>query len=230
MKKLFPKKISQPSDLFDLEILPEITFNSEYGKLTLGSLIVPDFSFDDKGSVRLNEEFDNLNSFIKEKDLSKKLEIVERIYENEFIKAVPGSRSGAPNRAIRSSKIFSEFIDSLCAIFHAQLFEIGLYSNINICSDFGYDIRAPLSSGIIFYNDAPLIQPYSCSVGLYIYCLRCALNPKNFCVYQDVLDRILANELPRHNYLSWACSQALADKDTIRFLKDVNPCLCFIEN
>ena len=209
MKKLFPKKISQPSDLFDLEILPEITFMSEYGKLTLGSVIVPDFSFDDKGSVRLNEEFDNLNSFIK---------------------AVPGSRSGAPNRAIRSSKIFSEFIDSLCAIFHAQLFEIGLYSHNYICSNFGYDKRAPLSSGIIFYNDAPLIQPYSCSVGLYIYCLRCALNPKNFCVYQDVLDRILANELPRHNYLSWACSQALADKDTIRFLKDVNPCLCFIEN
>ena len=229
MEKHVPQEITQPSDLFGQEILPECTFESEYGKLTLGRVVVPDFSSDEKGSVRLKEEFDKLKSFIEEKDLSRKLDIADQIYENEFVKAVPGNRSGTPNRVLRSSKTFSEFIDSLSAIVHAQLFELGLYSRVEICSDFGYNARAPLSSRVVFYNNAPLTQPLSCAVGLYIYCLRCALDTRNFCVYQDVLDRVLINELPTHNYLSWACSRASADKAVARFVSDTHPCLCFSE-
>ena len=229
MEKHVPQEITQPSDLFGREILPKCIFECEYGKLTLGCVVVPDFSSDEKGAVRLKEEFDNLKSLIAEKELPRKLVIAERIYENEFVKAVPGSRSGAPNRVLRSSKIFSEFIDSLSAIIYAQLFEIGLYSHVKICSNFGYVMRDSLSSGIVFYNDFPLTQPLSCAVGLYIYCLRCALKPKNFCVYQDVLDRILTNGLPTHNYLSWACSHASADKEVMQFASKAHPCLCFSE-
>ena len=71
-KKILPE-ITQPSDLFGLEILSECTFESEYGKLTLEHVIVPDFSTDEKGGVRLKEEFDNLKSFIIETKLQGKL-------------------------------------------------------------------------------------------------------------------------------------------------------------
>ena len=38
--------ISQPSDLFGREILPECIFESEYGKLKFNAVVVPDFSKD----------------------------------------------------------------------------------------------------------------------------------------------------------------------------------------
>lgn len=59
-KKILPE-ITQPSDLFGLEILSECTFESEYGKLTLSPVFVPDFSSDEKGEIRLKEEFENLS-------------------------------------------------------------------------------------------------------------------------------------------------------------------------
>ena len=39
----------------------------------LGKVIVPDFSFDEKGSIRIKEEFDNLKSFIIETKFQGKL-------------------------------------------------------------------------------------------------------------------------------------------------------------
>ena len=62
----------QSSDLFGQEILPESTFESEYGKLTLKGVVVPDFSSDEIGAACLKKEFDNLKSFLEENDLSKK--------------------------------------------------------------------------------------------------------------------------------------------------------------
>ena len=49
MEKHFPQEITQPSDLFGQEILPKCTFESEYGKLVLGRVVLHDFSSDEKG-------------------------------------------------------------------------------------------------------------------------------------------------------------------------------------
>ena len=229
MEKHVSQEITQPSDLFGREILSECTFESEYGKLTLGRVVVPDFSSDEKGLVRLKEEFDNLKSFIEEKEFSRKLGIAERIHGNEFSAVDPFGYPIISNYASRSSRIFSKFACTLMASTRARAFELGIYSSVDICDEFGYDKMASLSSGIILYNDTPVVQPLSCGVGVYIYGLRCILNPRNFCVYQDVLDRILTNGLPSHNYLSWACSRASADKEVVRFVSDRRPDLCFGE-
>ena len=44
MEKYIQKEIKQSSDLYGREILPECTFESEYGKLTLSIAIIPNFS------------------------------------------------------------------------------------------------------------------------------------------------------------------------------------------
>ena len=229
MEKHVPQEITQPSDLFGREILPECTFESEYGKLTLGRVVVPDFSSDEKGSVRLKEEFDNLKSFIAEKELSRKLGIAERVHGNEFSAVDPLGYPIISNYASRSSGIFSKFTCTLMSSTRARAFELGIYSSVDICDEFGYDKMASLSSGIILYNDSPVVQPLSCGVGMYVYGLRCILNPRNFCVYEGLLERILTNGLPTHNYLSWACSCASGDKEVERFVADRRPDLCFGE-
>ena len=223
-------EINHPYDLFKFEIIPEITFQSQYGKLTLGKVIVPDFSSDEKGLIRLNEEFINLKSFISEKDPKKKFEISEDIYKNEFVRSIPGNRYGIPNRALRSSKNFSDFVDAIYSSMEARLFELGLYSDVNICSSFGYEERACLSKGKVIFNDFPVIQPLSCSGGIYIYCLRCALNHKNFCVYQNLLNKVIDNKLPKNNYLSWAFFMASFDEEALSFCSYVKPSICFVEN
>ena len=222
-------KINQPSDLFNFEIIPEITFQSRYGNLTLSKVIVPDFSSDEKGLIRLNEEFTNFKSFITEKDPKKKFEISEVIYENEFVKPIPGNRYGSPNRVLRSSEAFSDFIDIIYSSMEARLFELGLYSDVKICSTFSYEKRACLSKGNIIYNGLPVIQPLSCSGGLYIYILRCALNQKIFCVYPNYLNKV-QNDLPKNNYLSWAFFNASLDEELLSFLSYAHPSLCFYEN
>ena len=133
------------------------------------------------------------------------------------------------NYASRSSGIFSKFTCTLMSSTRARAFELGIYSSVDICDEFGYGKMASLSSGIILYNDSPVVQPLSCGVGMYVYGLRCILNPRNFCVYEGLLDRILTNRLPFHNYLSWACSRASADKEVVRFVSDSRPDLCFGE-
>lgn len=229
MEKHASQEITQPSDLFGQEILPECIFESKYGKLTLGPVIVPDFSSDENGSIRLNEEFNNLKLFIKEKDLLRKLGIAERIHENEFCAVDPSGYPIISNYASRSSKIFSEFVNTLLASTQARAFELGIYSSVDICDQFGYDKFSSLSSGIILYNDIPVLQPLSCAGGVYIYCLRCALNPKRFCLYLDILAKIQTDGLPTHNYLSWAFSCALGDKEILEFVSDRHPDLCFSE-
>ena len=230
MEKHLSNEIIQPSDLYNHEILSESKFESDYGKLLLSNIFVPDFSNDEKGAIRLNEEFNYIKLFISEKNLSNKWDIAKQLYRNEFITPVSGSRSGAPNRAVRSSKTFSDFIDIIYASVQAKLFEMGLYSDVDICSHFGYDLRAPLSNGIIIYNDNPVVQPLSCGAGLYIYCLRCILNPKNYCVYNEIFNEILNKGLPNHNYLSWAIYNAHNNKEIFSFLSYCNPALCFCEN
>ena len=213
------KEISQPSDLFGQEILSECTFESEYGKLTLSPVFVPDFSSDEKGSVRLKEEFENLKLFIAEKDLPKKGDIVNLIYENEFSLLIDFSRS---------SEAFTEFISLLKASIEARLFEIGHSIDYKLCREFGYGEPAFLSKGRVLYNDVPVIQPLSCAGGVYAYCLHYVLNPDIFCPpdYVDLRDDILNEGVPTHNYLSWAFSCASRDGWMIEFVSYIKLYLC----
>ncbi len=45
---------------------------------------------------------------------------------------------------------------------------------------------------------------------------------KIFCEYKDVLGRILANELPTHNYISFEFSHDSTDKDVVKFVDRVS--------
>ena len=157
------KEITQPSDLFGQEILSQCTFESEYGKLTLAPVFVPDFSSDEIGTVRLKEEFENLKMFIAEKDLPKKGDIAKLIYENEFSLLIEVSGS---------SEAFTEFILLLKASIEARLFEIGHSIDYELCREFGYGELAFLSKGRVIYNDVPVIQPLSCAGGVYAYGLH----------------------------------------------------------
>ena len=204
-----------------------MSFESEYSKLTLGDAVVPDFSFDEKGSVRLKEEFDNLKSFIEEKELPKKLGIAKLIHENEFSGVDSSGCIILSNYASRSSQSFSEFIDFLRANMLARAFELGIDLSPDICIEFGYDQNAKLSSGNLHYNDIPVIQPFACAGGVYAYCLQYVLNPDIFCPqdYQDLKNEVLADGVPVHNYLSWAFSCASINKELILFVSDVHLCL-----
>jgi hypothetical protein len=213
-------EITQPSDLFGLEILSECTFESEYGKLTLSPVVVPDFSSDEKGAIRLKEEFENLKLFIAEKEFSRKGDVAELVCENEFSCVDQDGQPKDSNYFSRSSEAFSEFILLLKASIGARLFEIGHSINRDLCIEFGYDDQAQLSSGRVLYNDVPVVQPLSCAGGVYAYCLHYALNPDIFCPqdYIGLRNDILNEGIPTHNYLSWAFSHASNDEWMITFV------------
>ena len=215
----------QPSDLFGREILPESTFASEYGKLTLGHVIVPDFSSDEKGKVRLGEELDILISFMEEKDPLKKVNMAERIFRNEFSAVDDDGELIISNFASRSSITFSNFVSLLKASMRARLFEMGIsMDSLEFLNEFLYDENACLSSGIVNYNDIPVIQPLSSAGGVYAHCLSYVFNPKKFCpgLYRDLVDQILADGIPTHNYLTWAFFNASNDEDVISWLSFVH--------
>lgn len=209
----------QSSDLFGQEILPESTFESEYGKLTLKGVVVPDFSSDEIGAACLKKEFDNLKSFLEENDLSKKRIIASKIFENEF---------SWEDTYSEKSETFSEFVRILKASILARLFETGYSLNNQLCREFGYEQYACLSSGMVCYNDIPVIQPFSCAGGIYAYCLKYVLNQDIFCPpdYIDLRDEIINEGIPTHNYLSWAFSQASNNIWIILFASENHIWLC----
>ena len=220
MEKDSIEEIKQPSDLFGYEIIKDCTFESEYGKLTLSPLFIPDFSSDEKGSIRLKEEFENLKLFIAEKEFSRKGDMANLIYKNEFSCVDQDGQPKDSNYFSRSSEAFSEFILLLKASIGARLFEIGHSINQDLCREFGYMNQALLSSGRVIYNDVPVIQPLSCAGGVYAFCLHYALNPDIFCPqdYVDLKDEILNEGIPTRNYLSWAFSRASNDEWMITFV------------
>ena len=131
------------------------------------------------------------------------------------------------NAASRSSRNFSEFIDTLRANICARTFEFGIYSSVDISKEFGYDKEAKLSYGMLHYNDIPVIQPLACSVGVYTYCLKYVLNPDIFFPsdYQGLKNEILNDGIPNYNYLSWAFSCASVNRELLSLVSDVHFCL-----
>lgn len=93
--------LSQLSDLFGKELLPECSFESEYGKLKFNAIIVPDFSNDEIEVKTLTKHFDKIKAFIKEEDLLKKSVIIDSIFW-----IVPHATFGKDNSWFRFNKIF----------------------------------------------------------------------------------------------------------------------------
>ena len=148
-------EIEHPSDLFGFEILSEHTYESQYGKLTFNSILVPDFSKDEIGLNRLKEEFENIKTFIADNDLKKKLEIAKKIYYNDInIDVFWGKLK-------KEKKSFSNFSGFLFSVIKARLFEEGISLRCDICTQFNYQDSNNLSKGIIEYNMCRIVQPFS---------------------------------------------------------------------
>ena len=149
----------------------------------------------------------------------KKRIIASKIFENEF---------SWEDTYSEKSETFSEFIRILKASILARLFETGYSLNNQLCREFGYEQYACLSSGMVCYNDSPVIQPFSCAGGIYAYCLKYVLNQDIFCPpdYIDLRDEIINEGIPNHNYLSWAFSQASNNIWIILFASENHIWLC----
>ena len=100
MDKIDVSSISQPSDLFGKEILPEYTFESEYGKLKFNAVVVPDFSKNKMELELLTKQFDDIKALMKEDDLLKKSEIATQISEN-----VPSCASELVLKVLRNTGV-----------------------------------------------------------------------------------------------------------------------------
>ena len=111
--------LSKPSDLFGKEILPECTFESDYGKLKFNKIVVPDFSQDKIELEMLTEHFDKIKTFIKEEDLLKKSGIIDSILESS-----PDVAVGRIMVRLDLKKSFL-FINILRASIKFRLFENG---------------------------------------------------------------------------------------------------------
>ena len=208
--------ISQPSDLFGKEILPECTFESEYGKLKFNPVIVPDFSKDKIELELLTKHFDDIKAFMKEDDLLKKSEIIDSIFD--FVPHVNFGRITVGLDLTKSSL----FINILRASIQFRLFENGGQLQCGICSYFGYEMSSKFHS-LMSWNGAPVVQPLACSTGIYIQSLGKCLNPSARGVfrYPELTSDLLENKkIPSHNYLSWALHGALSDKSLLTFVKE----------
>ena len=65
-------KISSPSDLIGIELLPEYTFESEYGVLKFKPIVIPDFSNNDEEFEYFEMCFNDIKKIITEKNLLEK--------------------------------------------------------------------------------------------------------------------------------------------------------------
>ena len=206
--------ISQLSDLFGKELLPECTFKSEYGKLTFKAVIIPDFSKDEIELKHLTKHFDDIKAFMKEDDLLKKSEIIDSIFG-----FVPHVTFGKVTFGLDLTKSYL-FINILRASIKFRLFENGGQLQCSICSNFGYEM-SPKTHSLMSWNDVPVVQQLACSTGIYIQSLGKALNPNARGVFRapELVDDILKdNRFPSHNYLSWALHGASSDKLLLSFV------------
>lgn len=148
--------ISQPSDLFGKEILPECIFESEYGKLKFNAIIVPDFSKDKIELEILTKHLDDIKTFIKEEDLLKKVTIINSILK-------PAPINFGRMIVVFDLKKSSLFLNILRASIEFRLFENGKRLSCNICSDFGCEMHPKFHSIIMSWNGFPVVQPLACA-------------------------------------------------------------------
>ena len=174
--------LSQLSDLFGKELLPECSFESEYGKLKFNAIIVPDFSNDEIEVKTLTKHFDKIKAFIKEEDLLKKSVIIDSIFG-----IVPHATFGKITAGLDLTKSFL-FINILRASVKFRLFENGKQLSCDICSYFGHNMQSKFHSTIMSWNGNPIEQPLLCATGIYIQSLGKMFESK--CKWCILLSRI----------------------------------------
>ena len=207
MEKFSLSEIKQPSDLFGREIFPECTFESKYGKLTIISVIVPDFSNDEKGFNRLKEEFNNIKSFITETNLGKKGEISCLLWDNEFSTA---DGITLP-KCIYGSQTFSSFIGQLWVRGITELLENGNTISMKVlsavCFNFSYPYNRFWIKSMEYMGNAISFKLLRCA-GVYLYCLGCYLSHRQHCTityrFYEVYKGIPTSKFPTHNRISWS--------------------------
>ena len=211
--------ISQPSDLFGREILPECTFESEYGKLKLNSVVIPDFSKDKIELELFTKQFDDIKAFIKEGNLQKKSEIAKQISEKVCILA-----GEMISKDIIQYWCFEKYdfrnllrLNVLC-----RLFEKGICLDYNLCREFTYSSPDKVHSNIISYNESPVKHPLMYGTGVYIISMKKAINPSVHMSkwIRKTSEKILLTGLPKNNYLSWALFNASSDDELLSFIQE----------
>jgi hypothetical protein len=213
--------ISQPSDLFGKEILPECTFESEYGKLKFNAVIVPDFSKDKIELELLTKHFDDIKAFMKEDDLLKKSKIASRLFMEAggFILTTDGYEFVNKNSFFATvQERQMDFRNLLRVGILFRLFETGISMRYSICLEFGFDsfhstMKEDFLNSLMSYNGNAVIQPLACATGIYILCLGKYLIPESVCNHDfpDTLVKIKELGVPRNNFLSWALFNASSD-------------------
>ena len=220
--------ISQPSDLFGKEILPECTFESEYGKLKFNAVVVPDFSENKVQLELLTKQFDDIKAFMKEDDLLKKSKIVSRLFmeSRNFIKTADGYEFVNKNSFFATfQERQMDFRNLLRVGILFRLFETGILMRYSLCLEFGFDsfhstVTEDFLNSLISYNGNAVIQPLACATGIYILCLGKYLIPGAVCNHDfpDTIAKINELGIPRNNFLSWILFNASSDNALLYFV------------
>lgn len=213
--------ILQPSDLFGKEILPEYTFESEYGKIKFKAVVVPDFSKDKFALELLTKQFKDIKAFIKEPDLLKKSKIASHLLMESrgFIPDDGTYKFDKKNTFLTiCQKRQMDFRNLLLVGILFRLFEAGILKRYSLCLEFGFDSYDSNTSenflnSLISYNDNIVVQPLTCAIGVYILCLGKCLIPQAVCNHDfpDTLAKIKKHGIPQNNFLSWAFFSASSD-------------------
>ena len=189
-------KISSPSDLIGMELLPEYTSESEYGVLKFNPIVIPDFSNNDEEFEYFEMCFNDIKKFITEKNLLEKGDAA--FYMKKHISWLPIDYG--------DNKVY-DFARALDTSFYCRLFESGEHLRYDICTLF-----APCDKpawryipDILLYNKTNVNRTLSYSTGIYIQSLGIC---KNKISYPDshtneIICKIF-NHIPTYNYLSWA--------------------------
>lgn len=205
--------ILQPSDLFGKEILPECTFESEYGILKLRSVIVPDFSDNEEWFNDFEKCFDSIKNFMKENDLSKKHEISSYIpFCITPIASLPYNRG---NEAYN-------FAERIKTNFACRFFEKGVSLSWDIYSVFCPEFKdlIELNHDILLYNNSLISEAFSYSTSQYILAIvKMKASPDERSNMPFIKASKIINEVspscPTHNYLSWALYRASSNKSLL---------------
>ena len=217
MDKIDVSSILQPSDLFGKEILPECTFESEYGKLKFNAVFVPDFSNDKIELELLTRQFDDIKAFIKEEDLLKKSAIAKKISEKVYSHVSELINKGVIQYWCNEKCGFRNILHTNVSF---RLFEEGKCLDYAICQEFRYSSPDEFNSGILSYNSRPVKHPLMYGAGVYIIAMKKALKPSNQCSkwIRKISEKILFAGLPKHNYLSWAFCNASFNNELLSFI------------
>ncbi len=228
MDKIDVSSILQPSDLFGKEILPECTFESEYGKLKFNAVVVPDFSKDKVELELLTKQFDDIKALMKEDDLLKKRTIAARLFveSRRFIPSIDKDEVVPMGNFVTNCQLRQmNFRNLLRVSILCRLFETGVSMRYGICLEFGFDpfdsdTREKFLNALMSYNDNAIIQPLACTTGVYIQSLGKCLIPEAVCNHDfpDTLTKIKKYGVPQNNSLSWAFFSASSDQ-TLTFLR-----------